>query len=320
MNYSKSSIILKTSIMKRSIVTFFLVVMLFGNSYGDDYPISPRPLRMLIEESTYIITGRVTEIKQVSRKEGKSMYSDHYAVILLHDVLKGEIIEKEIQVIYEPRMVCPAPPFYLAGTTVVVFLDKHGDNYATHALSYGAKTVSDSTRDIYTSRIREMQEINKMKGGLDKFMATVEWLVKCAEHRDTRWEGTYELSPESDFMSSYSRVEHIPFSSMLSHEQRARLKHALFAEKEKGFVDLGLVDLVYVGNEKEVHLYLLDALKNISGSGYYFAKSLMERLKLLTNEPELDDLIKKYEAVCWDMAKDNDKKKKEIIFVSLLEK
>jgi hypothetical protein len=36
-----------------------------------------------------------------------------------------------------------------------------------------------------------------------EFEKTVDWLVKCAENEYTQWEGTFELSPEVIFMSSY---------------------------------------------------------------------------------------------------------------------
>jgi hypothetical protein len=305
--------------MKTSIVALLVVFVLAGSVYGDDYPISPRPLRMLVEESQYIITGRVTEIIELNRKEKKTTYTDHYAVISLVDVLQGKISEKEVRVAFEPNMVCPLPPTYIPGTNVIAFLDKHKEEYVTHALSYGAKTVSDSALEVYKVRIAEIQRINKMNEGLDKFMATVEWLVTCAENPDTRWEGTYELSPRSDFMSYYSRTEHLPFSSMLSAEQRARLKAAFFADKNPEYVDLGLADLVYVGNEKEVHSYLLTALKNISDKGSYFVSALMERLKLLTNDPDLDDLMKRYDALCWERGKEAEEKKIIAKFVAVLE-
>jgi hypothetical protein len=306
--------------MKTTILAFLVALFPIGKIHGDPYPISPRPLRILIAESAYIITGHVTEIKKVPRKENKTTYTDHYAIITIMDVLQGNISETEINVGFNPNMICPAPPFYREGTTVVVFLNKHEDKYYTHALSYGAKTVTASGLEAYRSRIREMQQISKMSEGLEKFMATVEWLVTCAEHSETRWEGSYELSPDSDFMSYYSRTEHLPFSSMLSPEQRERLKQTLLTEKEMGNVDFGLVDLVYVGNEKEIHEYLLNALKNISGSGYYFAIGLMERLKLLTNDPALDKLIEKYDAICWDVKKEDTKKEIIAEFVTLLEK
>lgn len=306
--------------MKPSTVTLLVVVGLMGSAYADDYPISPRPLRMLVAESQYIITGRVTEVIELERKEKKRTYRDYYAVILVRDVLQGKISDKEVRVAFEPGMICPAPARYETGTTVVAFLDKHESEYVTHALSYGAKIVSETSLEVYKLRIAEVQQINAMQDGLDKFMATVEWLVKCAEHPDTRWEGTYELSPESDFMSYYSRTEHLPFSSMLSPEQRSRLKAALFAEKNPGYADFGLVDLIYVGNEKQVHRYLLNGLKNISGNNYYFANVFMDRLRLMTNDPKLEDLIKQYDDVCWDRGKDEQKKKIISEFIALLEK
>lgn len=302
--------------MKTFILFLFIIA---GLGQAVSYPISPRPLRKLIIESEYIIVGYVREIKVSKAISHKDNFdSGTIAVIHVKEVLQGKISEQVIEVPYMANMICPAPPHYRAGTTVIVFLNKKGNVYCTHALSYGVKKVDEQGVEAYKQRILEMQEIVKKREGPDKFMETVEWLVKCAENRATRWEGTFELSPQSDFMSGYSREEAQPFSSMLSSEQKERLKKVLLQENNVEYVDLGLADLVYVGNEREVHQLLLYALKDMKTDYLFFADSYMERLILLSNDPKLKKLLEDFNKISFDLEKEKEKRKIIEQFVAIL--
>lgn len=136
-------------------------------------------------------------------------------------------------------MICPAPASYPKGETIITFLDKTEKGYNTHALSYGTKILDNEGIKIYKSRILEMQQINLIKNSNEKLLATTNWLFKCAKNKVTRWEGTYELSPESDFMSFYDRSDkknEIRFT--LNPKQRNELRQRLFLETNFKYVDL----------------------------------------------------------------------------------
>ncbi|HYC84212.1 MAG TPA: hypothetical protein VEB86_03280 [Chryseosolibacter sp.] len=279
------------------------------------YPIEPHPLRMLVIESPYIITGRVIGIKVDKRKN--SGY--HYARIKISEVLQGAIGDEVIEVSYNPQAICPAPPHYEAGTDVIVFLKKERGSYYTYALSYGVKTLSLPEIYIYKQRIVEMQQILKIENADKKFMETIEWLVKCAEHPVTRWEGTFELSPESDFMSFYSRSEKHPYQYMLSKQQKDRLKAALFANQEATYSDLGLVDVVFPEHPEEVHVYLLKTLKQMKPEQLWYADEYMRRVLYTINGPALDRLIEQFSEKRFDHAKRDELRSIVNEFVALVE-
>ena len=302
--------------MKAIITTIVILVGAIGSTHA--YPIDPRPLRKLIMESEFIIVGHVLEIQTVESKKEQD-YSSVIARIRIMEVLQGAISESVIDVPFNPYFICPAPARYEAGTDVLVFLNKKKGTYYTHALSYGAKTLSPEYLEVYRDRIREMQDIMTITDGYRKFFETVEWLVKCAENPATRWEGTFELSPESDFMSFYASSELPPFQSMLSAEQRARLKKALFDTSLPGYADMGLIDLVYRSNEAEVHGFLLRSLKNLSGEQMWFGNFYMERLLQRKSSPQMEALVECFSKKFYDRAEERELKNIIQEFVALAE-
>lgn len=302
--------------MKPSILILFLVAGIAGQSAA--YPIDPRPLRKLIIESEYIVIGHVKGV--YDRKSRKDSFGYTVARIEVREVFKGTIKSALIEVAYIRNMVCPAPPRYKTGSEVVVFLDK-GENgmFKTHALSYGAREVTSGDIAVYRDRIREMQQILSIKDTDQQFIETTEWLVKCAEHEATRWDGVYELSPESDFMSYYARSEQPPFKYMLTYEQKQRLKNALLATTEVGYSDFGLVDLVYLGNEESVGRYLLNGLKKLPVQHLWYAGEYMKRLNYTRNSQQLDTLISSFEEKQFELDKEDELKTIVQEFIALVD-
>jgi hypothetical protein len=173
---------------------------------------------------------------------------------------------------------------------------------------------------LFRDRIREMQRILTIADTDQQFLETTEWLVKCAEHEATRWDGVYELSPESDFMSYYARSEQPPFKYMLTHDQKQRLKYALLTTTVVGYSDFGLVDLVYLGNEEAVSRYLLDGLKKLPVEHLWYAGEYMKRLNYTLNSQELDALIASFEEK--QFASDKEAELKTIVqeFIALVDR
>jgi hypothetical protein len=282
------------------------------------YPIDPRPLRKLIIESEYIVIGHVKEV--YDRTNEKKSIGSAVASIEVREVLLGTIKSARIEVLYKRNMVCPAPARYNPGTKVVVFLD-NGENgmFHTHALSYGAREATLPDIAVYRDRIHEMQHILSIADPDQQFFETTEWLVKCAEHEATRWDGVYELSPESDFMSYYAQSEQLPFKYMLTREQKQRLMNALLATTVAGYSDFGLVDLVYLGNEEVVSRYLLDGLKRLSDDHLWYAGEYMKRLNYTRNSQQLDTLISSFEEKQVALAKEDELKTIVQEFIALVD-
>lgn len=182
----------------------------------------------------------------------------------------------------------------------MVFLDKNKNGYSVHALSYGVKTLTEPQLEIYTDRVSEIKAILKINNEDEQFKQTVEWLVTCAENPVTRYEGVYELSPNSDFMSYYDRTQGQPFQYLLTADQKLKLKTALLTDTDSQYTNFGLVDLVYAGNEEEVFNYMLARLELVGESQLWFADGFMKRLVLYKPSDQLNKIIEKFDEKLYD--------------------
>jgi hypothetical protein len=298
--------------MKTLSICLFTILVIFE---AFSYPITPRPLRKLIIESEYIVVAHVNDvIEQVAvveasgskkkRKDFSDLFGGAVAVLSIQEVLQGNVPDSSIEVRFSPNMICPAPPHFVKGTVVMVFLNKTKGAYTVHALSYGTKMVNEEGVELYKERIREMQAILKLPDIDEQFIQTTEWLVKCAVHPITRHEGLYELSRESDFMSYYDRTNGDPFQYALNDDQRNRLKEALLATDAFTYSELGLVDLVYSQNQEQVYQYLFNALKNVDDKSLWISAEIMKRLAFYKTTPHLDELISTFDNKMFESRED----------------
>lgn len=300
--------------MRKIIILLLAILGLTNNLLA--YPISPRPLRKLIMESEYIISGYV--VKTYSKDKEKDSWGNRVAQIAILETLQGKIKRDTIEVEFVPGMICPAPARYQDSTYVLAFLDYEDGAFTTHALSYGSKTLSKEEISIYKMRILEMQQILKITNKATKFQETVEWLVKCAENETTRYEGSFELSPESNFMSYYSRDEKPDdYKIVLSQEQKDRLRKSLLYCKD--VPDFGIVDLVYKGNEVEMEMFLINKLKALSKEHYWVADDFMDRLKHRNNTAQMTSTLQAYEKIRFDYDKESELKELIDKFIQLVE-
>ncbi len=280
------------------------------------YPISPRPLRQLVIESEYIIVGYVASTYKIKAKEEYD-YGYTVAKIAILENLQGQIGKDTIEIQFNPNMICPSPARYFDSTFVISFINKGKDGkFYTQALSYGAKTLNKNEIEIYKNRIYEIQEILKICDPEMKLLEIIEWLVKCSEVETTRWEGTYELSPESDFMSYYANEKTPNIKSFLTVSQKNRLLLALTLSKE--LVDFGLVDLVYMGNERIVDSILIKELKSLNKDNYWFANEYMSRLLKSNFKPGMKEILESFENIQFSNSRENEQKELIDKFIKLL--
>ncbi len=289
----------------------YLIVMVFFHALVNAYPISPNALRKLVSNSQVIVVARVEAI-DVGRsevvEEGDSIefineLSQAHLVVL--DVIKGNP-ESELTVEFDKFVTCPAPAHYKEGTTVIAFLDKKtlDNTYVTHARNYGSKTLDEDELNIYVQRIKEIQQILQIEDKKEQGQETIEWLVKCAENKVTRFEGLYDLNPESEFMSYFDKNKHaFTQKYKLSKEQKQRLRNALFSIEKLEYGDFGLIDLVKEDNGIELINFLVMQFKKydfsqITLEQIYTVKLYMQYLSLLTVNTQLmdieDEFNKKY--------------------------
>ncbi|MBX9886810.1 MAG: hypothetical protein K2Y30_02620 [Flavobacteriaceae bacterium] len=300
-------------------ITILILLTFFGlSSNALAYPISPRPLRQLVSESQYIIVGYV--VKTFDNKKDKDDWGSKIARIAVLQNLQGEIKKDTIEIEFNPNMICPAPARYFDSTFVIAFVDKDkkSGKFQTHALNYGSKTLKKKEIEIYKQRISEIQQILKISDKENQFSETVEWLVKCTENETTRWEGTFELSPESNFMSFYSQDKKQNFKSIINSSQKERLKKALLNSNE--MVDFGLVDLVYKDNEAQIDDFLFSKLKNLEKDEYWIADNFMNRLKHKSDSKDMNALLEEFDKIQFEYDKNEEKKNIIKKFIILIEK
>jgi len=151
------------------------------------------------------------------------------AVLEVTKVLKGPArIGKLLWVRFEGYLICPAPPRYVPGETVLVFLkqSKRFGGWQTCSLSYGTIVLDDqAARDDYVARVCEWLDIAAIQDTDQRRMQTLEWLLRCIESPHTRWEGAYDLYRDSDRWErahgGVARTENL--LAHMSPEQKRRL-------------------------------------------------------------------------------------------------
>ncbi len=287
-------------------IKILITLLLFGIAKSlFIYPITPRPLRKLIIESEYIVYADVIEIKSLKTNNN---WNDTKAVLVLREILQGKIKNDTIEVFFSSGMICPAPAIYIKGAKVLAFLDKHKKRYSTHALSYGSKLINDEGFKIYKSRIIEMQNILKINNKDQKVKKTINWLIDCAVNPSTRWEGVYELSPQSDFMSYYDQDKRTFIRKYeLNDNQKSKLRQAFFQIENLRYTDMGLIDLVVKNNDTELIDFLIKQLKESDLEKLWYKDFLMMRIAKFTNRDDLKEIVKKIEELDYMDKKRDDK-------------
>ena len=297
--------------MNRPSTVLALIILLHSDALAD--PISPRPLRKLINEAELIVQGKVifTGIENVPA----SVYDINYALIAVKEVLQGKTHEDTLKVRYFSNLVSPEPPVYLPGAELIVFLDRDKKNscYVTHAMSYGLKHFTDKEGMlVYKQRILEMQFINILANGQKKDREIIAWMVRCATNKYTRWEGLYELTPESyfisDFETFYTRNE-----SFLSSVQRCEIFNSLINADGINYADIGLIDIAIGIDDDKLLEKLKKTMAAINPENTQLIVAFMERIIKLTGDIKLEKLYYEYISG-FRMMNKNSSKYRSVIF------
>jgi len=301
----------KTPVMKKPILT--IAFLLLYSSLLLAYPISPRPLRKMISESEYIIHGNVIKLGSFKQKKGKEVLYRYFALIAIKDVLQGKISMDTIKVFYPAGLICPAPPAYMEGVEAIIFLDRaqeKGEQFVTHALSYGVKNFDHMEGvAVYKQRILEMQHILLLTDEQQKHNATMEWLVNCAANKYTCWEGTYELSPDSDFMSYYDDEKEFPKEASLKADQRKKLMEALLQTDTISYAQIGIVDIVRGIDDNRLLNFLKSQLSLLGDDKLWWAEFIMQRIVQMTGDADLKRLYLSFNEISlYDEKKQSERK------------
>jgi hypothetical protein len=271
------------------------VVLLALSSFATAYPIPPQSLRALCKNSPLIVVAKVEAVRPIKSEDED--WPDAIARLRIASILKGSANGPVVEVQFSPAMICPAPPKYAKGSTVIAFLSRdEGDKfYYTWGLSYGAKAVSESALQVYTERIREVLEILKQNDSPRKDEQTIDWLVRCAEEPATRWEGAYEFTPDKGLRLAGEAEEFPDLAAMLTSEQKSRLSSVLFRSTTIDEGELCLIQLLKNDERKRVVAFILNYLKTIVDTPLYSTFELMTTVAEKLESQQASALIEEFE-------------------------
>jgi Carboxypeptidase regulatory-like domain len=152
----------------------------------------PEPLRALHQESNLIVVARLGRSTSVKNTATNEMMKTTLEVTLL---IKGGNRGSRVNVYNwgwgEDQQF---PGGLKTGDTALFFLKprEQGDGYEVSDYSYGVKRLAPADLQVYLQRLEELNVMARTKP--QDTAAIVDWLVRCAEQRATRWEGAYELA------------------------------------------------------------------------------------------------------------------------------
>ena len=213
---------------------------------GFSFPIEPVSLRNLIIRSKLIVWAHV-EAPEKPAKTAEEIFTfpgeSSPAFLRPLTVYKGSLPPGHIEVHYEPNMICPAPPYFPVGKNVLAFLKPSEDpkGYATVALSYGAKNLSDEEALAYGERISAWLDLERLHGAQVPAEAITEWLVRCVETPVLKWEGAIEFADTPAFLET--NIVQSAFAPLLTPAQRARISNEVFKVEYLDSADLDLFGL-----------------------------------------------------------------------------
>jgi len=163
---------------------------------GGAMAITPQPLRALHQESDLIVVARLGRSTSVKTTATNEMMKTTLEVTSL---IKGDNKRSRVTVYNwgwgEDKEF---PGGLKTGDTALFFLKPRdqGDGFEVSDYSYGVKKLAPADLRVYLQRLEELNAMAQAKP--QDAAAIVEWLVRCAEQRATRWDGAYELAQTSE--------------------------------------------------------------------------------------------------------------------------
>lgn len=269
--------------------------------------VPPNSLKNLILESEVIVIAHVQSVQTGRTKEIQK--GDNIQFIKEPSIAKLQIIEalkgkttNQINVKFNSYPMCCKPLKYIKNTTIVTFLvkDNKENTYTTHSFGYGLKTPDEEGINVYKKRIQEFQLIQKIDDETIREKETVEWLVKCAENKYTRFEGFYELHKGNNYWSVLDRKTDTNNKEYkLTESQIQRLRKTLLSLNALLYNDFRIINVVKTKNDKELIVFLIEKFTNYLYSknileDAYMIKKHMEYLAGLTGDLDLNSIYEEY--------------------------
>lgn len=292
---------------------FILVLFLWGSSDSLwAFPIYPRTLSDVYKEADYVVYGKVVGFiadSPPTSKEGvppPPSMRDGFAVIVIHEELKGEIKETQICIADQRSFMCPEPFHFEEGQEVLLFLnkDRKANFYWTFAMSYGGKEVTAEEYSLYKKKLLDLQAILDQSNQEIQEQQYIDWVVNCIKEPLTRWEGIFDLLNEKEGANK----ELVANPYVLTQKQKEALCLDLYQQQELRVMDFKLIPHIRGTQDSVLLQFLLNKMKKLPNTAdtddlFLDAASVIADLssradlKKLSNQIEEEKLSKKGRAL-----------------------
>ena len=197
-------------------------VLLAAPSVGA-YPIPPVTLWQLTAEADLIVVARVDAVESLPDSEERDAFEGDVARLHVLEVWRGSI-DSEVSVTFGKNVICPAPPRYIPGETVLAFLESGASRLAslekdtpaddvreltaqwtnrwfTVGLSYGTLYPEAGDRPFLRDLVEDALALQAQSPLPESEQRA--WHVRAAARRVTRWHGLYALDRRTDEVLSF---------------------------------------------------------------------------------------------------------------------
>jgi hypothetical protein len=197
--------------------------VLLTASLAHGYPIPPVTLWRLAAEADLIVVAQVVAVESARRADDGFDFDADIARLQLLEVWKGSA-SGEVPVAFTKNMICPAPPRFVPGETVLAFLESGTTRLASLEKDTSAEELRELTAQ-WTNRwfvvglsygtlypdaddrpfLRDLVEdalVLQVRSPLPESERRA-WHVRAATRRATRWQGLYGLDGRADEVHSF---------------------------------------------------------------------------------------------------------------------
>jgi len=213
------------------------------------------------EEAELIVIAEVQGIEALEPNEDD--WNSSLAHLKVIETLKGPELS-EVKVPYAANLICPAPPRYAEGETVVAFLAKGEHSWHTVSLSYGTLYPrGDEMEDMGAMVLAAVELQGLPLDGKRMEFRRREWLVQAAALPGTRWHGLYELAPRTDSLRSSYDQSGRSGGPALGRRHRALLAEAFVSAPKMDTTFSMMLRLLYRYDDPRIDLLALETLEGL---------------------------------------------------------
>jgi len=286
--------------MKSIVIAITILCSLPNQLFASTCPPSPTPLRQLVNSSETIVIGQVLSVEEFTQE----FYNRIKVTLDIEQVIQGRIKTKTIDVYMDVWFNSYREHGVLDGSRLMAFInlsEEFQSVYFPTSYQNGYKFLNDSAMKSYQRRIKELQAINAMKNEKRREQLTVDWLIRCAENPHTRWEGSSELAPYSNFMHAFDEEKNEFIKKIqLSDSQKQRIEKIILNSSEFTYVEMELIDAISGWNNTKIYQWIKQYLKSVAPQLLYQKQFLMHRLAIGTQRDELIEVISEFAELAFE--------------------